>query len=177
MARGIGGDDGPSIFMFAACILIFGQLKSWFNKAGDKANELANKNYANPFQQETTSEIDMMTKNAKKISVNWKALPPAKNITYFQRLALSHKQVMDTQGNMDEDKLFSQVEKLTANELRALAYCFGVQDRTNGLISIWTGDIFMWYDKGLDDITLYPGYITELARMRAIWAKTGLWLS
>jgi hypothetical protein len=83
---------------------------------------------------------------------------------------------MDTGWNMDEDALFAQVEHLTAEQLRALAYCFGVQDRTNGVISLWTGHIFRWYEKALDDVKFYPGQQTELARMRKIWAKSGLWL-
>lgn len=174
MARGIGGDDGPSLWMFLACILIWGKIQGWFNSVKKGVEDIADTNYANPMQEESTSDIKLMKDNVSRIAVPWSRL--GKNArSRFNTLAMKHRQLMDTGGNMDEAALYAQVESLTADQLRALAYCFGVQDRTNGLISIWTGDIFRWYEKALDDVHWF-GSETELDKMRKIWAKTGLWL-
>jgi len=174
MARGIGGDDGPSLWMFLACILIWGKIQGWFTSAKQSVNDVLDTNYSNPVQNETTADIKLMKDAAARIAVSWSKLGNNAR-TKFKALAMKHRQTMDTGGNMDEAALFAQVEHLSADQLRALAHCFGVQDRTNGVMSIWTGDIFYWYEKGLDDVQWYPSYQTELARMRKIWAKTGLW--
>lgn len=174
MARGLGGDDGPTLFMFLACILIWGWIQQKAKAVKDSVNEVLDTNYANPIQKETTDDIKMMKAAVAAIPVPWSKLGKgAKN--KFKQLAMKHRQTMDTQWNMDEAALFSQVENLSADQLKALAYCFDVQDRTNGVMSIWSGDIFLWYERALDDVSLPFQDETELARMRRIWAKTGLW--
>lgn len=175
MARGMGGDDGPSIWMFFACVLVWGKVQGWFNSAKTGVQEVLDTNYANPVQEETTSDIKLMQDAVKRIAVPWSTLG-ANAVQRFKGLAMKHRQLMDTQWNMDEDALFAQVENLKPAELKALAKSFDVPDRTNGVITIWTGHIFRWYEKALDDVTLYPGHVTELARMRKIWSKSGLWL-
>jgi hypothetical protein len=170
MARGLGGDDGPSLWMFVAVVLVWGTIRSWFQAAKNNLDDVVSTNYANPVQGETTKDIKVYESAVKRVAVPWSSLPRQKD--YYQRLAISHRQLMDTGGNMDEDALFAQVARLSANELKALYYCFGVADRSNGLMAIWTGDLFVWYEKGLDDWGIKP---TELQRMRSIWAKTKLW--
>lgn len=169
MARGIGGDDGPTLWMFVAVILIWTTVRKWFGEVSDKASEVVNRNYANPIQKETTQEIAEMEKAVKNTFVPWSKLGPK---TYFQRIAMSQRQNLDTGFNVDEDKLFKELEPLSADQLRAVYHCFGVKDRTNGLITLYTGDLFDWYEKELDSWGMKP---TEMERMRAIWAKARIW--
>ena len=57
MARGIGGDDGPTLWMAVAVIVCWGAFKSWFAEAkGDVKDQLGiGKNTAGPFQDQTSS--------------------------------------------------------------------------------------------------------------------------
>lgn len=157
--------------MFFGCILIWYKLQEWGKAASDKASEISNANWANPIQAETNKDIKVMESAVKQVRVVWSKLPKPKS--HYEMLALSHREELDTTGNMDEDVIFSHVEKLSAEELKALYYCFGVKDHTTVIgQAIFTGNLFRWYEKLLDDWGVKP---TELQRMKSIWAKTKMW--
>lgn len=155
--------------MFVAVILVWSSVKAWFSEVKKDGSDLINRNYANPIQKETTEEITQMEQQVKNTFVPWSKI---REKAVYQRLAMSQRKNLDTGLNVDEAKLFAEMEALTADELRAVFYCFGVKDRTNGLISLYTGNLLDWYEKELDSWGLAP---TEINRMRSIWAKTKLW--
>lgn len=169
MARGIGGDDGPTLWMFIACILIWGKVKGWFDSG---LSEL-DKNHANIFQPETTAEIQNKEKIVKEISYRSSALKH--KLSFYQQIAdAQHKELMST-FNIDEDKLIAMLKPLNVDELKAVAKSFGVRDSASIKslgFATGTGTIFEYYDELLSDSTLGGD---DLTQMRKIWQPTGLW--
>jgi hypothetical protein len=170
MARGLGGDDGPSIFMAVACVLIWNKISSMMSKTGDEISRVAKKNYANPIQSESTTEIEQMEAWVKAIPVAWSSLPKPR--TVYSAIAQRQWSELTSSFNVNEDKLFGDVEHLNANELRAVAKYFGVKDKTAIGVAVWTGHIVKAYETYLDNNFLSGD---ELGRMKKIWAKAGLW--
>ncbi|RYE91507.1 MAG: hypothetical protein EOO37_00060 [Cytophagaceae bacterium] len=171
MARGIGGDDGPTLWMFVACILIWGKVKGWFDSG---LSEL-DKNHANPFQPETNAEIRNKEKVVKEIAYRPSKFQNGHKLSYYQQLADSQfKELMST-FNIDEDKLINMLKPLNVDELKAVAKCFGVRDSASIKslgFATGTGTIFEYYDELLSDSTLGGN---DLTQMRKIWQPTGLW--
>ena len=123
MARGLGGDDGPTLWMFIACILIWGKVKGWFDEASDKLSG----NLANPFQPETTAQIKAKEKHVKTVTYRASHFPPGRKLDYYQQLAEAQFDEMQSAVNIDEDKLINMLKPLNADELKAVYKCFGVR--------------------------------------------------
>lgn len=168
MARGLGGDDGPSVWMFLACILIWGKVQGWFNSVKEDLSG----NLANPFQAETTADIRKMEKKIKNTPFSSSAL--RKPRTHYEEIADAQHKEMTSSFNIDEDRLYQMLELLNVDELKAVYVSFGARDSTALGITAWTGDIFKWYQHLLTDST-FGG--NDLSDMRALWKKTGLWHS
>ena len=182
MARGILGDDGPSLFMFIAVILIWGTIQRWVSTAGDNLgaakDSIADKleigrNSAGPFQRQTSADIAKMEDKVKRIAVPYSQLKhePA----HYLRIADAMWKEMESFVNVDEWALIGMVRNLSTNELLAVAKQFGVKERANmlvgGLMTTWTGTIF----DAMDDA--FSGYFKPVERkaMHAVWAKTKMW--
>lgn len=171
MARGLGGDDGPSVWMFAACILIWMKVKGWFDSGAAEFD----KNHANIFQAETTAEIQRKTSAAKAVAFRSSRFPPGRKLSYYSKLADDQYKELSSNLNIDEDKLINALRVLNADELKAVFVSFGVRDLSNlnslGL-AMTTGNIFDFYDRLLSDS--WAGG-NDYSNMKSIWAKTGLW--
>jgi hypothetical protein len=166
MARGIGGDDGPSLWMFLACILIWGKIQGWFNAASDKLSG----NLANPFQSETTEDIKKKEKQVSGVSYKVSNLP--NKLAHYQQIAQAQWDEMHSIGNIDEDKLISTLKPLNKDELIAVFKAFGVKENTVLGVASMTGTIFDFYQKYLTDSTFGGNDLTD---MWNVWKKTGLW--
>lgn len=169
MARGIGGDDGPTLWMFIACILIWGKVKGWF----DSGMTELDKNHVNPFQPETNAEVRTKEKFVKEITYRSSKL--THKPTYYQQLAdAQYKELMST-FNIDETKLINMLKGLNVDELKAVAKAFGARDSVSMKslgFATGTGTIFEYYEELLTDSTLGGD---DLTQMRKIWQPTGLW--
>lgn len=168
-SRGIGGDDGPTVWMFIACILVWGKVKGWFDAAGSELD----KNHVNPFQPETNAEVRNKEKLVKEITYRSSNLKH--KLTYYQQIADSQYQELMSTFNIDEDKLINMLKPLNVDELKAVAKCFGVRDSASVKslgFATGTGTIFEYYNELLSDST-FGG--DDLSQMRKIWSKTGLW--
>ena len=182
MARGILGDDGPSLFMFIAVILIWGTIQRWASNAGDKLgaakDSLADKleigkNSASIWQEATTADIAKMESKVKAIAVPYSTLPHPPS--YYENIANAMWSEMRSTVNIDEWKLVDLCRDLSKYELMAVAKGFGVKEysswKTAGLTTAWTGTLF-------DAMTVaFDGYFkdTERAAMKGVWAKTKMW--
>lgn len=167
MARGIGGDDGPTLWMFIACILIWGKIQGWF---GSVSSSLSG-NLANPFQPETTADIKRKEKQVT--SITYRSSKLTKPVAYYQDVASAQYNELCSTWNIDEDKLLDMLKGFNVDELKAVAKNFGVKDaNVLGLVAGWTGNIFDWYDHLLKDTAIGGN---DLTAMRAIWKPTGLW--
>jgi hypothetical protein len=168
-SRGIGGDDGPTLWMFIACILIWGKIQGWFNAASDKLSG----NLANPLQPETTAQIKAKEAQVKKITYRSSNL--TQKLDHYQQIADAQYKELESYLNVDEDRLIAMLKPLNKDELIAVYKCFGVRDSTSttgGLLATGTGNIFDFYNEILTDSTFGGQDLTD---MRKIWLKTGLW--
>ena len=182
MARGILGDDGPSLFMFIAVILIWGTIQRWASNAGDKLgaakDSLADKleigkNSASIWQAQTTAQISQMETMVKSIAVPYSKLPHPPN--FYKQTADAMWKEMTSTINIDEWAIVEMVRVFSKDELLAVAKAFGVREVSDwknlGLTTAWTGTIF-------DAMTIaFDGYFKESERlaMHRIWAKTKMW--
>jgi hypothetical protein len=71
--------------------------------------------------------------------------------------------------NRFTEEQFQELEALTADDLKKIFKAFGVKEKANwgGLWKQLEGTLFDWFESDLAN--------TELARMKAIFKKTGLW--
>lgn len=171
MARGIGGEDGPSIFMFVACVLIWGKVAGWFEKAqnGVISGLELGQNSAGPLQAETTVEISTMEAEVKSWPVAWSQLPKPK--TYYQNIANQLWDESKSKLNIDEARMIALCRPLSKNELMAVAKCFGVRESSMLGLTTWTGHIFKAFDLVFDGMFKKD----DLAQMKKIWSVTRLW--
>lgn len=171
MARGIGGDDGPTLWMFIACILIWGKVKGWFDSASDKLSG----NLANPFQPETTADIKRKEAQVSGVFFRSSKFPPGRTLSFYQDVAAEQFKELTSSFNIDEDRLITMLKGFNVDELKAVYKSFGVKDATVlGVVAGWTADLFGWYEHLLTDST-FGG--NDLTTMRKIWQPTGLWVS
>lgn len=169
MARGIGGDDGPSVFMFAACVLIFFKLSDWAKAGKDAVSAELDTNHASPFQSQTTSEIKKMEKYVAGITYRSSNLK--KPAATYVSIANQCWKELSADWYVSDRKLFDLLDPLNADELKAVAKAFGVKESTALGITSGTYTIFTAFDEVLED-----GYVfKDLAKMHLIWKKTGLW--
>lgn len=172
MARGIGGEDGPSLWMFVAVILVWGSIKSWMTETKDTVKDTLGlgQNSGGPFQNQTSEQIKTMDSEVKGWFVQWSALPKPKS--HYQTIANALFAEMCSNVNIDEAKIIATCKPLNRNELVAVAKSFGVRDRNYIFgFTAWTGNIFQLFDIAFD------GYYKkeELAELKRIWAPTKLW--
>lgn len=168
MARGLGGDDGPTVWMFIACILVWGKIQGWFNSVSDSVSG----NLANPIQTETTAQIKAKEKGVKEIAYRSSQFQNGHKLAFYQNIADRQYSEMENWLNVDEDVLLDSLRGLNTDELKAVAKCFGVRDNAVLGVAQSTGTLFDFYDKILSDST-FGG--NDLSNMKKIWAKTGLW--
>lgn len=171
MARGIGGDDGPSLWMFAACILIYGKLASWGKSAKDELKHVSDEisTTANPIQAQTSDQLAMYKREVDSWAVNWTGLP--KPQSHYQNMASKLWAELRKEPNVDEDKIIAMCKPYSAPELKAIAKSFGVKkERTFGL-TVWEGHIFAAFDEVFEDGL----FSTERTDLYLVWSKTGLW--
>lgn len=172
MARGIGGDDGPSLFMFGACVLGFIWLRDSFTSAKESVSSTLElgKNSGGILQPETTEDISTLQKSVDAITVRWTKCPHGK--AYYLNIAAKCWTELSANYNTDEAKLFAMLSPLSADELRAVAKTFGVRETSVfGLLTLGSYTIFKAFDEALSD----GMFGNDLTKMRKIWAKTGLW--
>lgn len=171
MARGIGGDDGPSVWMFLCCVLVFGWVKTQLKSAKDSVSDVLElgKNSGGPLQTETTKDISTMEDLVASWPVSWSTLPKAKS--HYQNIADKLWAETWSKVNIDEQLMIDLCKPLSKNELYAVAKCFGVRDHNNGPFTVWTGHIFKAFELALDGA--FKG--NEMAQMKKIWAVTKLW--
>lgn len=171
MAKGIGGEDGPSLWMFIAVVLVWGKLSQLATKTkNDTAKFLElGKNSGGPFQPETTAEISVMTKFVARIPVTPSRLKH--KLPYYKAIADLVWEELKAQFFTNDTRMFEALEPLTLYELRAVAKEFGVRETTLFGMTTETVTIFTGFDKVLKNGMLG----NDLTRMHKIWAKTGLW--
>lgn len=173
MARGVGGDDGPSVWMIVAVICVWGVVKAQLKSAKDtvvSGLELG-QNSAGPLQSQTSQDIKNSEDTVKSWHVTWSALPKPK--TFYDNLANRLWQEMNSRFNIDESAMIAWCQPLTKVELMAVAKSFGVKEATTPFFGLttWTGHIFQAFDVALDGMFKTK----ELAAMKKIWAPTKLW--
>lgn len=172
MARGIGGDDGPSIFMFGACVLGFIWVRDNLKSAGDSVSKKLElgQNSGGILQDETTRDIARMEKSAATIPVRWTNCKRPR--AFYQSVADDIWTECKANYYVDTDKMFELVEPLNADELKAVAKYFGVRETTFlGVLTLGSYDIVKAMKAALSD-----GFLAQNeTRMRQIWSKTGLW--
>ena len=169
MARGIGGDDGPTIFMFVAVLLIWNKVSSLATKGKDAVNDELAKDHADIFQKETTAELTAMHKMVAAIAVPWSQLPKTKG--HYQDIADTCWNELSSTLYTSEKKMFDLLTPLKANELKAVAKLFGVRETSLLGLTMSSQTIFTAFEVVLGS-TFWGD---DLARMRKLWAKTGLW--
>lgn len=172
MAGGIGGDDGPSLWMAVAVIVCWGAFKSWASEAKKDVSDTLGigKNTAGPFQDQTSSEIEQIEATVKSWPVTWSALPHPKS--YYDSIAAKMWREMTSPVNIDEEQLIAWVKPLSKVELVAVAKCFGVKEATTFFgFTAWTGHIFQAMDVAFDGMFKK----NELAQMKKIWSVTKMW--
>jgi hypothetical protein len=170
VARGIGGDDGPSLWMFVAVVVVWGAFRSWMTETkNDVKGALGiGSNTAGPLQAESSSDIKTMEEQVKSWPVTWSALPRAK--TYYQNIADKiFKEICAV--NTDEEMILSLCRPLSKNELMAVAKCFGVRELTVIGLTTASFHIFGGLERAFDGI--FKG--NERAEIHKIWAVTKLW--
>jgi hypothetical protein len=167
MARGLGGDDGPSLFMFIAVILIWGSIKDWFSRASDKVEDTLGGNLPNPLQAETKKQIQDKEKRvaATQNKVRYSTLPHP--VSYYQQIADDFFEEMGSWFNVDKTRMLARCKMLSADELKAVYVAFDVRDNNLLGVAQSTGTLLDWFGK------LYSG--DQKAEMKKVWAKTGLW--
>lgn len=165
MARGLGGEDGPSLWMFVAVVLVWGKIQGWF---GEVKADLSG-NLANPLQDETTDQIRAKEKRVAATQVRLSTLP--KSATYYQDLADDLYSEMQSWFNVDEEKLLDICKPLTKDELLAVYKAFGVKDNKVLGVAQSTGTLIDFFKKCLSDGLTG----NDKTNMKAIWKKTGLW--
>lgn len=171
MSKGIGGEDGPSVWTFLCVILVWSWVKSSATSAKKSVVDTLEigKNSAGPFQPETTKDIDKKLAFVDKIPVTATRLKH--NMAHYRAIADMCFDELTSWINVDEPRLFAALEHLTVYELRAVAKSFGVRE-TN--IIGFTTSSFTIFD--LMGHTLKDGrFGNDLAKMHKIWSKTGLW--
>lgn len=172
MAKGIGGEDGPSLWTFLCVILVW----KWFTSEASKLEKKVEGvfhvgvNDAGPLQKQTTAQISNMKRKVDLIPVVVGKLrqPPH----YYTEVADSIWDQMNATFFTNKDEIFRLLEPLNVNELNAVAKGFGVRETTVfGLLTLSTYTIFTAMDGTFSDGVV----VKDLTRMRKIWAKTGLW--
>lgn len=172
MARGIGGEDGPSVWMFVAVVVVWGAVRQWFTETKKSVVDKfeIGQNSGGPMQDQSSAEIQTMQSEVDSWHVAYSALPKPK--TYYHTIVNVLKAEMSSNINIDEARIISLCRPLSRNELMAVAKIFGVWDRNYIFgLTAWTGNIFQAFDiafKGMykDD---------EMAQLKKIWAVTKLW--
>jgi hypothetical protein len=172
MARGIGGEDGPSLWTFLCCILVFFWLRSATAKATKKVEDVLElgKNSGGPLQPETTAQISALEKSVDQIAVSVRKLKY--KMPHYQAIADDIWAELTSVFNIDEAKMFDELKPLDANELRAVAKCFGIKEPAVLGLTTRTLTIFKAFEWKLSD-GMMGNYLTQ---MRKIWAKSGLWV-
>lgn len=172
MARGIGGDDGPSLWMAIAVLCVWASFKSWAKETTHDVKDTLGigHNTAGPLQSQTTAEIEAAEKAVKSWTVSWSALPKPK--TYYQNIADKLWKEMLSQYNIDEQAMIDACKPLSKGELVAVAKCFGVKEATTIFgLTTWSGHIFQAFDVALEGMFKK----NEMAQMKRIWSVTKLW--
>lgn len=171
MAKGILGDDGPSLWMFIAVVLMWGAFKTWFSetKKGVKDTFGIGHNTAGPLQSQSTADIERLENQVKSWHVQWSALTKPK--TYYDNIADQLEREMLSPVNIDEEKLIALCRGLNKNELMAVAVCYGVKETTFVGLTTSTVHIFGAFDFALSGMFKKA----EMAEMKRIWAPTRLW--
>lgn len=171
MARGIGGEDGPTLWMFVAVVLVWGTVSKWLSSAKNTVVEglEIGKNSAGPLQAETTAEIRTMEDQVASWHCAWSELKKPK--TFYQNIADKLWKEIASQFNIDEAAMIAACRGLSKNELMAVAKCFGVREAAVFGLTTWTGHIFKAFDVALEGMFKK----NELAEMHRIWAVTKLW--
>lgn len=172
MAKGIGGEDGPSIWTFLCVILVW----KWFQsetaklEKGVKGIFHVGENTSGPLQKQTSSEIAKLENEIKRIPVTASRLKFP--LVHYTSLA----EMIWTEVNSwtpNVARIFEELEPLSVYELRAVAHEFGTRETSVfGLLTLKTYTIFTAFDSILRDATFDKG----LTRMHNIWHKTGLWV-
>jgi hypothetical protein len=171
VAKGILGDDGPSVWTFIAVVLMWGAFKTWFSETSNtvKSTLGIGRNTAGPMQAQTSADIERSENVVKSIPVSWSRLP--KSPAYYQSIADKLWKEMNSSINIDEYGLISTCRPLSTIELLAVAKSFGVKENSHLGLTVWSGNIFQAMDIAFDGMFKKA----ELAQMKKIWAPTKMW--
>lgn len=179
-SRGIQGDTMTMLAFGAAAVLLWNKVSSAADRAATKVGGVLEigKNSGGIFQKESTDEINQYEAEVKTWHYNPQGFPKGRTIAYYRTIAnkiyVEVKNNLGYTSNIDEDYLINLCKPLNANELRALAVCFGVKDFNNAFgMTSFTGHLFHLFDELLTDSPLGG---QDLSKMKTIWAKTGIWL-
>lgn len=171
MAKGILGDDGPTLWTFIAVILMWGAFKTWFSETKNSVKDGLGigHNTAGPLQAETTADIERLENQVKSWHVQYSALRRPR--TYYQNIADQLEREMLSTVNIDEAKLIALCRPLNPNELVMVAVSYGVKETT--LLGLTTSSVHIF---GAFDAA-FAGMFkkNDLAQMKKIWAPTKLW--
>jgi len=167
MAKGILGDDGPTIWMLIACILFWGKITDWWGSATNKVDDVI-KTTSGVFQSQTSDDLSLMQKQVAAWTVPWSTLPKKK----IQYTEIASKLWTEMKAfSVDEAKIIATCTALSAGELRAVAKEFGVKkERTFGM-TVWEGHIFAAFAEVCEDNIISD----DLTQLRTIWKKSGIW--
>lgn len=171
MARGILGDDGPSLWIFISVILIWAWIQKTTDKVvkGVKSGFEIGENSAGPLQPETTKDIANLQAFVDAIPITSSRLKYP--ISHYQSIADDCWTELISPINIDEAKLFGMFQHLTVYELRAVAKKFGLKEPAFLGLTVKTLTIFKAFEWKLSDGV----FGNDLSKMRTIWAKSGLW--
>jgi hypothetical protein len=173
MARGILGDDGPTLWTFIAVILMWGAFKTWFSETKENVKDTLGigQNTAGPLQAETSADIKTMEGQVKSWHCDYSKLPNGP--TYYSNIANKLWSEIDVPKliNVDEAAAIALLKPLSKNELMAVAKAFGVREDTSLGLTTWSGHIFRALDRAFTGM-FKAG---DMAQMKKIWAPTKLW--
>jgi hypothetical protein len=171
VARGIGGEDGPSLWMFVAVLCVWPVVKNFMSETKKDVTDTLGigHNTAGPLQSQTSADIQAAEDTVKSWTVSWSTLKPK---TYYQNIADRLWAEMNSQFNIDEQALIDACKPLSKMELMAVAKCFGVKENTTVFgLTTWSGHIFQAFDIAFDGMFKK----NELAQMKKIWSVTKQW--
>lgn len=173
MAKGILGDDGPTLWTFIAVILMWGAFKTWLSETKKDVKDTLGigSNTAGPLQSESSADIKKMEDQVKAWHVTYSSLP--KPPTYYHNIANKLWAEIDVPKvlNVDEAAAIALLKPLSKNELVAVAKQFGVKEDTSLGLTTWSGHIFRALDRAFTGMFK----ANDMAQMKAIWAPTKLW--
>jgi len=159
--KGMAGVNLSPFFVIAGIVVLFLMFKNLFKVGGAIGNV-----FAAPGNSGRTDEVKS---EIGGITID----PKATTKTEFQLKQIADAQFQAFNNNgwgifgTDETLMFDSLNGCNSEDLKAVYKYFGVREQIVLFMPVFTADLFGWYGAELSG--------SDLARMKAIWSKTGMW--